>query len=527
MQGLLHLGIDVGGTNTDTVVMAGREVIASTKCATSDDVRSGIVASVKKVLGESRVSPSDLAAVMIGTTQFTNAFVERRKLQKVAIIRLAAPATLALPPCVGWPNDLRDSVRGGDYILAGGLQYDGRDIAPLDEAGLVAACGDIRQKGISSIALSSVFSPIDQRVERRAAEIIGNEIPSVYITCSSDLGRIGFLERENATIMNASLIDFADYVVTSFQGALTSLSIQAPFFVSQNDGSLMCTDALKQFPVLTFASGPTNSMRGAAFLSGRSEGIVVDIGGTTTDVGVIREGFPRESSMVPDIGGVRTNFRMPDLYSLGVGGGSVVRQINNGIALGPDSVGSALSRKALVFGGDTLTTTDIAVAAGYADVGDPALVRHLDTALVEQTVCEIHRSVAEAIDRMKTSGKAVPVILVGGGSILINRDLPGVSDIVIPEHFPVANAIGAAMSQVSGDVDQVFIYGNESRDSCLARAREQARQEALNRGAEQDSIRIIDLEEIPIAYVPNGATRVRVRAVGDLCFNMAGGRGEG
>ena len=95
---------------------------------------------------------------------------------------------------------------------------------------------------------------------------------------------------------------------------------------------------------------------------------------TTTDLGVISNGFPRESSVAVTIGGVRTNFRMPDVISIGLGGGSIVREKNGLVTVGPDSVGYEITKKALCFGGNTLTATDIAVKLGMADIGDRSLV---------------------------------------------------------------------------------------------------------------------------------------------------------
>ena len=100
------------------------------------------------------------------------------------------------------------------------------------------------------------------------------------------------LERENAAIINASLADLSSGFVASLRQALTELDISAPFYVSQNDGTLMNADFVELYPVLTFASGPTNSIRGAAYLSGLKNALVVDIGGTTTDAGILVNGFP-------------------------------------------------------------------------------------------------------------------------------------------------------------------------------------------------------------------------------------------
>jgi N-methylhydantoinase A/oxoprolinase/acetone carboxylase beta subunit len=341
-------------------------------------------------------------------------------------------------------------------------------------------------------------------------------MPGARLSLSSQVGRIGLIERENAAIMNAALLSTAERVVDAFGRALADLGVRAPFYVSQNDGTLLDPEVVARYPVFTFASGPTNSMRGAAYLSGASEALVMDIGGTTTDVGALTQGFPRESAVAVNIGGVRTNFRMPDILSIGLGGGSLVIAEGGRVRVGPQSVGYRITQEALVFGGKQLTATDIAVAAGYADVGDRGLVAGLDKKLVAAAVDEIHRLAEDALDRMKTSSADVPVILVGGGGILIERKLRGASTISMPQHAGVANAIGAAIAKVSGAVDRVFSYENSSREAALQEARDEAIRNAVAAGARQRSVDIIEIEELPLAYLPGRAVRVRVKAVGEL-----------
>jgi N-methylhydantoinase A/oxoprolinase/acetone carboxylase beta subunit len=418
---------------------------------------------------------------------------------------------------VDWPKDLAATLGGHIYLAHGGHEFDGREIAPLDEAELRGIAAGIRAKGLRSIAISSVFSPVNAAMEERAAAIFREEVADAYVSLSSQVGRLGLLERENATILNAALQDLARQVVESFRGALDQLDLRVPFYISQNDGTLMSADYAERYPVLTFASGPTNSMRGAAFLSGLQEAMVVDIGGTTSDVGMLVHGFPREASVAVDIGGVRTNFRMPDVLSFGLGGGSLVRDAD-GVRIGPDSVGYELTEKGLVFGGDTLTTTDIAVAAGTADVGDRARVADLDRHLVDRAVDEIHRMVDAAVDRMKTSAAAIPVVLVGGGAILISRPIQGASEVVKPDRSPVANAIGAAIAQVGGEVDRVFALEGLTRDQALDAAKREAADKAVAAGADPATIQIVDVEDVPLAYLPGNAVRVRVKAVGDLAM---------
>src|SRR5207245_2843994 len=190
--------------------------------------------------------------------------------------------------------------------------------------------------------------------------------------------------------------------------------LAAPLYLTQNDGTVMLAATAEAFPVYSFASGPTNSMRGAAFLSGLSDAIVIDVGGTTSDIGSLRHGFPREANNVVEVGGVRTLFRMPDLLSVGLGGGSLV---------------------------------------------------------------------------------------TGSGA----DGLPGVSEVVHVRHQAVANAVGAAIAQVSGEVDQIF--QNLTRDAAIAEARRIAEQRAVGGGAAAGTLQVVEVEDLPLAYLPGNSLR--------------------
>lgn len=515
-QGLsIRIGIDVGGTNTDAVAMDGREVRGRCKRPTSADVASGVVAALEGVLMDAAVDRDEVRAVMIGTTHFTNAVVQRRDLAPVAVLRLCGTATHSLPPMVDWPAEVRESVEGYTALLDGGVEFDGRPITPLDEGQVRAACAEIAARGIGSVAVSCVFAPVAPEQERRVAVIIGETLPGVAITLSSEVGRLGMLQRENAAILNACLRPMGTRVVAGFETAKHALGLTCPLYVSQNDGTLMTAAQAARYPVHTFTSGPTNSMRGAAFLSGLKDAIVVDVGGTTTDVGALVRGFPREASVEVEVGGVLTNFRMPDVQSIGLGGGSLVLDDGDSLAIGPVSVGYDLVRRALVFGGDTLTATDVAVAAGRASIGDPAGARAV-AAIADAGVARIDAIVADAIDRAKTSRGDVPVVLVGGGSVLLSDAIEGASPVVRPPHFDVANAVGAAIAQASGEVERVAALTETARAEALERAKAEAVERAVAAGADPASIEFVEVEEIPLAYLPSNATKLRVKAVGDL-----------
>jgi N-methylhydantoinase A/oxoprolinase/acetone carboxylase beta subunit len=253
-------------------------------------------------------------------------------------------------------------------------------------------------------------------------------------------------------------------------------------------------------------------MRGAAFLSGLDEAIVIDVGGTTTDVGALRHGFPREANNVIEVGGVRTLFRMPDLLSVALGGGTIVTP--EPFAVGPRSVRYELTRRARVFGGDEITCTDVAVALGLASIGDAARVADLPRPLVQAVRAHVHRLIEESVDRMKTDAADIPLIAVGGGAFLVPPDLPGISRVVQVPHHPVANAVGAAMAQVSGEADHIF--RDVGRDDAIREARRQAEEKAVKAGARPDSLQVVEMEDLPLAYLPGNSLRVRVKVVGAI-----------
>jgi N-methylhydantoinase A/oxoprolinase/acetone carboxylase beta subunit len=512
----VRIGIDVGGTNTDAVLMAGSTVLAAVKAPTTDDVTSGIVGALDGLQAQRAFDPVDVQAVMIGTTHFINALVEGRRLAPTAALRLGLPATASLPPMVDWPQRLVDAVRGRAYLAHGGHEFDGRHISELDEDELRRHAADMGRHGVRTVAISSVFSPVNTEFEQRAAEVITEELgPGIAVSLSSEIGRIGLLERENATIINAALRELATGIVEGLAKSVSGHGITAPIYLSQNDGTLMDVDFARRYPVATFASGPTNSMRGAAVLSGLATCAVIDVGGTTSDVGILTNGFPREATTEVVVAGIRTNFRMPDVLSVGIGGGSLIRE-DGEVTVGPDSVGYRLTQEALVFGGSTLTATDIAVAAGRASIGDPDLVKHIDPELARRALARIADDVADVVERMRTSSEPLPVVAVGGGSILLPDELAGLGEVHRPENFAVANAIGAAIAQVGGEVDRIYAVEPGRRDAVVDEARQEAVDRAVAAGAEPHSVTVVDFDEVPIPYLPGNATRIRCKAVGDL-----------
>ncbi|KAE9569844.1 putative D-/L-hydantoinase subunit A [Colletotrichum fructicola] len=534
----LRIGVDVGGTNTDGVILdptsspaPSRGILASQKTSTTPNPSDGINAVITQMFAQSAppLDPSRVASVTIGTTHFINAVVEMdaARLARVAVIRLCGPFSADIPVGVDWPPRLRDIVCAHRGLVDGGLEIDGSLIAELDEDGVRREAEAVRAKGIRSVVVVGIFSPVDvvYRQEERAAEIVREVYPEADVVMSKDVANIGFLERENAAVLNASILPFARRTIHSFQDAVARLGLKCPVFVTQNDGTILPASAAARLPIRTFSSGPTNSMRGAAFLTQNLEKeamMVVDIGGTTTDVGLLLEnGFPRQAAAYSEISGVRTNFSYPDVKSIGLGGGSIVRRDENGaLTIGPQSVGYKIQGKALVFGGDVPTTTDYTVLANpTVQIGNRSLV---EGSSLQNNLPEFKAKVKEMLERivdtMKTSPEDIPVVLVGGGAVIAPDCLVGASRVIKPEWSGVANAIGAATARVSGVVDSIASTESKSVAEVIEELSQRAVDKAVESGALRETVTIAEIESFPLQYIAN-KSRIIIKAVGDFDFS--------
>ncbi|KAF3000747.1 hypothetical protein E8E13_004180 [Curvularia kusanoi] len=534
----LRIGVDVGGTNTDGVVLdltrsaePDRGIVAWKKSSTTKNPSDGINNVIKDMFEQSSIVPQDVASVTIGTTHFINAVVEmdQSRLAKVAVIRLCGPFSKDIPIGVDWPPRLRNIICGYRGLVDGGLEIDGSLIAELDVEGVKRHCEIIKSLGIKSIAVVGIFSPIDVVFGQgeTTAAIIRDLYPEADIVCSKDVANIGFLERENAAILNASILSFARHTINAFQHAVSSLGLQCPLFVTQNDGTILPASAAARLPIRTFSSGPTNSMRGAAFLMQDQEKeamMVVDIGGTTTDVGLLQKnGFPRQAAAYSEISGVRTNFSYPDVRSIGLGGGSIVQRDEEGkLTVGPESVGYQITQKALVFGGSIATTTDYTVLADTKiNIGDrsKAIKAGLAESLPEFKA-KVKAMLEQIVDTMKTSPEDIPVVLVGGGAVIAPDSLSGASKVIKPNWSGVANAIGAATARVSGVVDSVESTETKTKAQVMEELSQRAIDTAVANGALRDTVTIAEMESYPLQYIAD-KSRIIVKAVGDFDYSRS------
>jgi N-methylhydantoinase A/oxoprolinase/acetone carboxylase beta subunit len=510
----LSIGIDVGGTNTDAVALdADGRVLAWTKQATTPEVTNGIRAALLAVLAQLGGRRARVSRVMLGTTHATNAIVRRRDLDRVAVIRLGAPASTEFPPLSGWPAELRAAVLAGTALAGGGHLVDGFPISPLDPDAIRRFLDSLAGR-FDAVAVCGIFAPSFPEQELEVGELVRAHVGEVPLSLSHEVGALGLLERENATVLNAALGRVAGEVTRALLTVVAEEGLDADTFFAQNDGTLMAVDYAARYPVLTIGSGPANSIRGAAFLSGASDAIIIDVGGTTSDLGVLASGFPRESTLPREIGGVRTNFRMPDILSLGLGGGTIVDPAAG--AFGADSVGYRIAEEALLFGGSTATLTDARAAVAGSPVAGhelPALTAVQRSGLAS-ALAMAHDRIESAVERMSLGRSSLPLVVVGGGGFLVPDRVLGATEVLRPEQGNVANAVGAAIALAGGRADQLCEL--PERAAAIEAASRAAIEKAVQAGADPLRVEVVDILETPISYTTTPTLRVSVKAAGPL-----------
>ena len=172
--------------------------------------------------------------------------------------------------------------------------------------------------------------------------------------------------------------------------------------------------------------------------------------------------------------------------------------------------------EALILGGKTPTSTDYIVANKMTKLGNPDYVKNLDRQTVKHVANLIKERIETTIDQMKLNAEPVPVILVGGGSILLGDELNGASSVIRPTNGDIANAIGAAIAQVGGQVENVYSLDKLTRQEAMSMAQSEAINKTISAGGDPETIEIVEIEEIPLTYLPSNAVRIRTKAVGNL-----------
>ncbi|WP_298855507.1 hydantoinase/oxoprolinase family protein [uncultured Ruegeria sp.] len=332
----LSLGVDTGGTYTDAVLIRDeKEVIASAKSLTTRaDLAIGVGKAISAVLEEARVAPDQISMASLSTTLATNALVEGQG-GRVALIYIGFKDSDLEK------HGLKDALKGDPaLVIGGGHSHSGGETAPLDVAALEGFLDS--HKGISGFAIASQFATRNPAHELEAARVI-SERTGAPVTCSHHLSaKLNGPKRAVTAVLNARLIGMIDRLIGRAQDQLRALGISAPMMVVRGDGALMSAEQARERPIETILSGPAASIVGARWLTGADNALVSDIGGTTTDVALIRDGKPAIDPAGAQVGGFRTMVEAVAMRTHGLGGDSqvhvVTEGLQGGVFLGPRRV---------------------------------------------------------------------------------------------------------------------------------------------------------------------------------------------
>ena len=332
----LLLGVDTGGTYTDAVLIRDeKDVIASAKSLTTrQDLAIGIGKAIAAVLKHSGADVSEIGMASLSTTLATNALVEGQG-GRVGLIYIG----FREKDLQG--HGLSEALAGDPaLVLAGGHNHAGGEVQPLDAQALSAWLET--DQGISAYAVASQFATRNPAHELQAAEMI-RDMTGRPVSCSHHLSaKLNGPKRALTALLNARLIGMITRLIEQAEGKLTELGINAPLMVVRGDGALISAEQAKHRPIETILSGPAASIVGARWMTGAEHALVSDIGGTTTDVAVLREGRPAIDPAGAQVGPWRTMVEAVAMRTTGLGGDSEVHVIDEGliggVTLGPRRV---------------------------------------------------------------------------------------------------------------------------------------------------------------------------------------------
>ncbi|MCC4765407.1 hydantoinase/oxoprolinase family protein [Methanosarcina sp. DH1] len=460
------IGIDVGGTTTDAVLIQNGEVYSTAKVSTEHgNLLNSLLEALDAVSKD--VPPEQLERVVFSTTVITNLIAEG-KTDRVALVLIPGPGVN--PASYTFPDS---------FYLKGAMDYRGREIDPLDEAEIRKTVGLIQKSGFSRAAIISKFGQRNPSHELRVEEIFREAYPGCKLELGHKVsGKLNFPRRIATAMLASATRERYQEFVDKINKALEERNIRAPVYILKADGGTLPVEKSIEFPVETIFSGPAASTIGALALTSEGEtSVVVDIGGTTTDLALILSGKPLLASKGVKLGGFLTHVRAFAVRSIAIGGDSVVRvkDLNPGtkqITIGPDRAGPAYC-----MGGKETTPTDALKFLGFIEVGNPkraseaikATASELgksETETASLIVDRVSQMIADAVNEMFFEWEQEPayrvwevlqeknvrpenVVGIGGGAKGLIAEIAKKlsANPVIPAHAEVGNAIGAAVAR--------------------------------------------------------------------------------
>jgi len=510
------IGLDVGGTHTDVVLLNHSGLQREAKIPTdSTNLFSSVLSALDAITAEIQVR--DLRRIVLSTTLTTNAVIQNQ-IPPVGMIVSSGPG---IDP---------EHYRTNSHYLCvkGSIDHRGREVEAIQPEEIEAAGRRFRQHGIRYVGVVGKFSVRNPVHELRIQEILGNAFDKIFLGHRIS-GSLNFPRRIATTFLNAATYPIHKQFFEAVRRSLSAKGLDLPLRLLKADGGNMRLDASLEFPAQTILSGPAASVMGAlAMAAGTQDALVMDIGGTTTDIAVLIGRAPVLDPLGIAIGPYKTLIRSLETLSIGMGGDSAVRLENGRLAVGPQRIGPSV-----IFGGSIPTPTDALAVLGDIDTGNrdrarSALQPLADglnlsvenlAALVMETACQ---TIWSAADRLIGHINSKPVytvhelmegyrvrprstLVLGGPAPYFAKHLKRRSSdpVQVVPRWQVANAIGAALARTTcevelfADTEQMrvsaaeddftqAITGRFDLDSAVRQAYELLRTKALDRGANPD-----------------------------------------
>ncbi|BBD09414.1 hydantoinase/oxoprolinase family protein [Desulfovibrio ferrophilus] len=470
------LGIDVGGTHTDTVILDDGRVVAEAKIPTDhDDLLSSIQGALDAVL--TGMDPAQIRSVNLSTTLSTNAIVEN-KIEDVGVLVSTGPGID--------PENYR--VGGHYHVVAGAVDHRGTEVMAPDEQQLEEVALSMEQAGIKVFAAVGKFSTRNPDHERAMAGAVGHAAD--FVTMGHGVsGVLNFPRRVATAYFNSAVWRTYNDFAWAMQESLTGRGLKAEINILKADGGTLPLAVSRRRPIETILSGPAASVMGMiALCDPRDDSVLLDIGGTTTDIAVFADGSPVIEDQGMTVGSYPTLVKSLKIRSIGVGGDSVIRVNSEGmVTVGPDRKGPALATcgnskiakgqacsPALTdalntlglsaFGDVEASRRGIRKLAELSDLAPEVLARRAVDNARDKIVAAANDLVDELNDRPVYTilellkGKTVRpkrYSLMGGPAQAMGPQLEEVLGVpvTLPAHFAVANAIGAALTRTTMDVE--------------------------------------------------------------------------
>ncbi|HBT87838.1 MULTISPECIES: hydantoinase/oxoprolinase family protein [unclassified Desulfobacter] len=520
------LGLDVGGTNTDVVFLSPKGVQKYVKVPTQpDNLFKSVLSGFTLILED--VDPGLVERVVISTTLTTNAIVQQT-VTPVGIIVSAGPG---IDP---------ENFRTGDqyYAVGGSINHRGREIEPINEAEIQIVGEKLKKAGIEYVGVVGKFCVRNPSHEILIKRILDKQFKQIFLGHHVS-GNLNFPRRIATTYMNAAVYPLHKDFFQAVEQSLEEMGLTVPIQILKADGGTMTLAASMDFPAQTVLSGPAASIMGAIpYAPEGQDAVVLDIGGTTTDIAFLVDKTPLLEPVGIQRGGYKSLIRSLRTVSEGIGGDSALR-INdkNKLTVGPDRMGPAMA-----FGGSVPTPTDALVVLGLMDSGDQDRARQGIKSIAGQLGMEekeaaehifkiccniILKKTFEMIDTLNSKPvytvhdflegyKFSPdtILLMGGPARFFAekiQDMYQLETIAVP-YASVANAIGAALARttcevtVNADTEQGVVTAHEedfaepvsksfSKDDLVETAYSLLKDKAENAGADPDNLNEVEVVE--------------------------------